>query len=64
MYFKRLVHPKMKIQLLITINVTINYTEQEFTDKPCNIAFMIEGDSSAIINSICPSLSVNYGSVY
>ncbi len=28
MYFKRLVHPKMKIQLLITINVTINYTEQ------------------------------------
>ncbi len=25
--------------------------------------FIIEGDSSAITNAICPSLSVNYGSV-
>ncbi len=29
-----------------------------------HIAFIIEGDSSAITNAICPSLSVNYGSVY
>ncbi len=33
-------------------------------DKLRNIAFIIEGDSSAITNAICPSLSVNYGSVY
>ncbi len=35
----------------------------QFTDKLHNIAFIIEGDSSAITNAICPSLSVNYGCV-
>ncbi len=34
------------------------------TDKLRNIVFIIEGDSSAITNAICPSLSVNYGSAY
>ncbi len=29
-----------------------------------NIVFIIEGDSSAIMNVILRSLSVNYGSVY
>ncbi len=33
-------------------------------NKLRNIAFIIEGDSSAITNAIYPSLAVNYGSVY
>ncbi len=32
--------------------------------KLCDIAFIIECDSSSILNAILPSLSVNYGSVY
>ncbi len=34
-------------------------TQREFTDKLRNIAFIIEGDSSAITNVVCPSLLVN-----
>ncbi len=34
-------------------------TQREFTDKLRNIAFIIEGDSSAITNAVCPSLLVN-----
>ncbi len=34
------------------------------TDKLRNIVLIIEGDSSAITNAKCPSLSVNYGSAY
>ncbi len=34
-------------------------TQREFTDKLRNIAFIIEGDSSAITNTLCPSLLVN-----
>ncbi len=41
----------------------INYTEPLFTDKLRNIAFIIEGDLSAIMNVILPSLSVIEGSV-
>ncbi len=34
------------------------------SDKLGNIVIIIECDSSAILNPIMPSLSVNYGSVY
>ncbi len=38
---------------------TSNYKVGTDADKLRNIVFIIEGDSSAITNATCPSLSVN-----
>ncbi len=46
--------------------IACNYHAQ-LVSKPVsegNFTFTIECDSSAVMNAILPSLSVNYGSVY
>ncbi len=40
------------------------YFERQLTDKLGDIALIIECDSSAIMNALLPSLSLNNGSVY
>ncbi len=60
-----MLHSFSWLVLYANINKNINgINETTYTDKLRNITFIIECDSSAIMNAILSSLSVIYGSMY